>query len=62
MSDFEQYDQAQYEEDLRYRKLEALATLNDAINQIYNIPGDRWQMAYDTLEAVFENLKIEEPR
>jgi hypothetical protein len=46
-------------EDIRYRKLEALATLNDAINQIYNIEGDRWQMAYDTLEAVMGNLKIE---
>jgi len=46
-------------EDIRYRKLEALATLNDAINQIYNIEGDRWQMAYDTLEAIIDNLKIE---
>jgi len=45
-----------------YKKLEALATLNDAISQIYNIPGDRWQMAYDTLEAVLSNLKIEEPK
>ena len=49
-------------EDLEYRKSMALATLNDAINQIYNIEGDRWQMAYDTLEAVLSNLKIEEPR
>jgi hypothetical protein len=62
MSDFEVFDQAQYEENLRYRKLEALATLKDAVNQIYNIEGDRWQMAYDTLEAVFSNLKIEEPK
>jgi hypothetical protein len=46
-------------EDLGYRKQMALATLNDAINQIYNIEGDRWQMAYDTLEAVLGNLKIE---
>jgi hypothetical protein len=45
-----------------YKVLEALATLEDAIAQIYNIPGDRWQMAYDTLEAVLSNLKIEEPR
>ena len=49
-------------EDLEYRKGMAIATLNDAINQIYNIEGDRWQMAYDTLEAVLSNLKIEEPR
>jgi hypothetical protein len=46
-------------EDLEYRKQMALATLNDAINQIYNIEGDRWQMAYDTLEAILDNLKIE---
>jgi hypothetical protein len=49
-------------EDLEYRKSMAIATLNDAINQIYNIEGDRWQMAYDTLEAVLSNLKIEEPQ
>ena len=42
-----------------YEKKMAVATLNDAINQIYNIPGDRWQMAYDTLEAVMGNLQIE---
>jgi hypothetical protein len=46
-------------EDLEYRKKMAVATLNDAVNQIYNIEGDRWQMAYDTLEAVMDNLKIE---
>ena len=46
-------------EDLSYRKKMAVATLNDAINQIYNIEGDRWQMAYDTLEAVLGNLNIE---
>ena len=49
-------------EDLDYRKDMAIATLNDAINQIYNIPGDRWQMAYDTLEAVLSNLNIEKPQ
>jgi hypothetical protein len=59
MTDFEVFDQAQYEEDLKYRKEMAVATLNDAINQIYNIEGDRWQMAYDTLEAVMGNLQIE---
>jgi hypothetical protein len=46
-------------EDLSYRKKMAVATLNDAINQIYNIEGDRWQMAYDTLEAILGNLNIE---
>jgi hypothetical protein len=49
-------------EDLAYRKQMAVATLNDAINQIYNIEGDRWQMAYDTLEAVLGNLQIEVDR
>ena len=58
ISDFEQYD-LQEADDLKYRKQMAVATLNDAINQIYNIEGDRWQMAYDTLEAVMGNLKIE---
>jgi len=42
-----------------YAKKMALATLNDAINQIYNIEGDRWQLAYDTLEAIMGNLQIE---
>jgi hypothetical protein len=49
-------------EDPAYRKQMAVSTLNDAINQIYNIEGDRWQMAYDTLEAVLDNLKIEVDR
>jgi hypothetical protein len=62
MTDFEVFDQAQYEENLKYRKNMAVATLNDAINQIYNIEGDRWQMAYDTLEAVMGNLQIEVDR
>ena len=46
-------------EDLEYRKRMALATLNDAVTQIYNIEGDRWQMAYDALEAILGNLEIE---
>ena len=46
-------------EDLAFRKQMAVATLNDAINQIYNIEGDRWQLAYDVLEGVLSNLKIE---
>jgi hypothetical protein len=45
--------------ELDYAKKMALATLNDAVNQIYNIEGDRWQMAYDTLEAIVGNLQIE---
>lgn len=58
ISDFEQYDRAM-EKEVQYRKQMAIATLNDAINQIYNIPGDRWQMAYDILEPMLDNLKIE---
>jgi hypothetical protein len=45
----------------QYKIKEALACLEDATNQVYNIPGDRWQMAYDLLEALLSNLKIEEP-
>ena len=48
--------------ELDYKVLEAIATLEDAVARIYNIPGDRWQMAYDVLEATLSNLKIEEPR
>ena len=47
--------------DEQYKIKEGLALLEDAINIIYNIPGDRFQMAYDVLEAVLTNLKIEEP-
>jgi len=46
-------------EDLAYRKQMAVATLTDAVNQIYNIEGDRWQLAYDVLEGVLSNLRIE---
>jgi len=49
-------------EDLKYRKQMAVALLNDAINHIYNIEGDRWQMAYDVLEGVMGNLQIEVDR
>lgn len=45
--------------DIQYRMKMAIATLDDAINQIYNIEGARWQMAYDTLEAIKANLNIE---
>ena len=58
MTDFEIYDAAM--EDKRdYSRKMAVATLEDAVNQIYNIEGDRFQMAYDVLEAVLSNLKIE---
>lgn len=38
---------------------QALSTLEQATTHIYNIEGDRWQMAYDLLEALLSNLKIE---
>ena len=44
-----------------YKVLEANATLEDATNQIYKIEGDRWQMAYDMLESILSNLKVEVP-
>jgi len=62
MTDFDRYDLAVEAEELEYRKQMAVALLCDAVNHIYNIPGDRWQMAYDTLEAVLDNLKIEVDR
>jgi hypothetical protein len=34
----------------------AIATLNNAAKQIYNIEGDLWQEAYETLEAVINKL------
>ena len=43
----------------QYRMLEAFATLQDATTQIYNIEGERWQMAYDVLESLVSNLRIE---
>jgi len=44
-----------------YKVLEAIATHEDATNQIYNIESDRFQMAYDMLEAILSNRKIEVP-
>jgi len=37
-------------------KAAALAALNKAANQIYNIEGDQWQEAYETIESVIDNL------
>lgn len=38
---------------------EALAALNAATTHAYNIDGAQWQMAYEVLEALLANLKIE---
>jgi hypothetical protein len=34
----------------------ALATLNKAAEQLYNIEGDQWQEAYEMIEAVINKL------
>ena len=47
------------EDDRKWAIKNAWATLQDATNQVYNIEGDRWQMAYDVLEALIANLEIE---
>lgn len=39
---------------------EALAALNAAATHAYNIEGGKWQMAYEVLEALLSNLRIEE--
>jgi hypothetical protein len=38
---------------------EAINALEQATTYIHNIEGDRWQMAYDVLEALLSNLNIE---
>ena len=38
---------------------EAIEKLDEATTLIFNIEGARWQMAYDVLEALLNNLKIE---
>lgn len=34
----------------------ALATLNKAAEQVYNLEGDQWQEAYETIEAIIDKL------
>ena len=38
---------------------EAMEKLDEATTLIFNLEGARWQMAYDVLEALLNNLKIE---
>jgi hypothetical protein len=40
-------------------KQEAVDALDRATTLIYNIAGDRWQMAYEVLEALIANLRVE---
>ena len=44
------------------RTKKALAALESATTLVYNMEGDRWQMAYEVLEALLANLKIETPK
>lgn len=37
----------------------AINQLDQATTLIFNIEGDKWQMAYDVLEALLSNLKTE---
>jgi len=39
----------------------ALATLNKAAEQVYNLEGDQWQEAYETIEAVIDKLNQQQP-
>ena len=38
---------------------EAINALELATTYVYNIEGDRWQMAHDVLESLLNNLNIE---
>jgi len=39
---------------------EAISLLDQATTLVYNIDGDRWQMASDMLEALLNNLRMEQ--
>ncbi len=38
---------------------DAIALLQDATNQVYNIEGQVWQLSYEVLEAIIANLQVE---
>ena len=38
---------------------DAIALLQDATNQVYNIEGQVWQLSYEVLEAIISNLQVE---
>lgn len=40
-------------------KQAAVEALDRATTLVYNIAGDRWQMAYEVLEALLANLRVE---
>jgi len=39
---------------------QAISLLDQATTLVYNIEGDKWQMTYEVLEALLDNLKTEE--
>jgi hypothetical protein len=47
------------QQELEDRKKEAVRTLDVATTLVYNIPGHKWQVAYDILEALIKKLKTE---
>jgi hypothetical protein len=40
-------------------KQEALAALDRATTLVYNIEGSEWQMAYELLEVIINNLRVD---
>ena len=43
-------------------KQEALEMLDRATTLIYNIEGSEWQMAYELLEVIINNLRVDARR
>jgi hypothetical protein len=46
-------------DDRKERINEAVSALETATTLIYNISGDRWQIAYEVMEALIANLRVE---
>lgn len=44
---------------MNQEKQAAVEALDRATTLVYNIAGDRWQMAYEVLEALLANLRVE---
>ncbi len=44
---------------MNQEKQMAVEALDRATTLVYNIAGDRWQMAYEVLEALLANLRVE---
>ena len=39
---------------------QAISLLDQATTLVYNIEGDKWQMTYELLEVLLNNLRIEQ--